>query len=124
MTSIPSTMRAVEVRAYDDKPESIFVAEIPVPRPAAGEVLVRMAAAPINPSDVSFINGLYGVKKPLPAIPGFEGSGTVVATGGGLMGRFLMGKRVACHAAAPNVAGGTWAEYLATPANFCVPLRK
>src|SRR5262249_10571172 len=93
-------------------------------RPRAGEVLVHMAAAPINPSDLMFINGMYGVKKPLPAIPGLEGSGTVVAFGGGLMARFLVGKRVACHAAAPSVAGGTWSEYLATPAQFCVPLRK
>jgi NADPH:quinone reductase-like Zn-dependent oxidoreductase len=124
MTSIPTTMRAVELRAYDGKPESISLAQIPVPRPAAGEVLVRMAAAPINPSDAMFIEGLYGVKKALPTIPGFEGSGTVVAAGGGVMARLLMGKRVACHAAAPNVAGGTWAEYLMTPAHFCVPLRK
>jgi NADPH:quinone reductase-like Zn-dependent oxidoreductase len=124
MISVPATMRAVQVRAYDGKPESISVVQIPVPRPAAGEVLVRVAAAPINPSDVAFINGMYGVKKPLPAIPGFEGSGTVVAVGSGMMARLLAGKRVACHAAAPNVAGGTWAEYLATPAHFCVPLRK
>jgi NADPH:quinone reductase-like Zn-dependent oxidoreductase len=124
MTSIPTMMRAVELRAYDGKPESISVAQIPVPRPAAGEVLVRMAAAPINPSDVAFVNGMYGFKKPLPGIAGFEGSGTVVAAGGGMMSRFLMGKRVACHASSPNVAGGTWAEYLAAPANFCVPLRK
>jgi NADPH:quinone reductase-like Zn-dependent oxidoreductase len=117
-------MRAVQLRDYDGKPESISIATIPVPRPAAGEVLVRMAAAPINPSDVAFINGMYGVKKALPAIPGFEGSGTVVAAGGGMMARFLMGKRVACHASSPNVAGGTWAEYLAVPASFCVPLRK
>jgi NADPH:quinone reductase-like Zn-dependent oxidoreductase len=117
-------MRAVQLRAYDGKPESISAATTPVPRPAAGEVLVRMAAAPINPSDVAFINGMYGLKKPLPAIPGFEGSGTVVAAGGGVMARFLMGKRVACHASSPNVAGGTWAEYLAVPASFCVPLRK
>ena len=117
-------MRAVQILAYDGKPESMAVTRIPVPRPNPGEVLVRMAAAPINPSDVMFISGLYGMKKPLPAIAGFEGSGTVVATGGGLMGRLMMGKRVACHAADAKIAGGTWAEYLVTPAKACVPLRK
>jgi NADPH:quinone reductase-like Zn-dependent oxidoreductase len=117
-------MRAVQLRGYGGRPESISVSEVPVPRPAAGEVLVRMAAAPINPSDVAFVAGMYGFKKALPATPGFEGSGTVVAAGGGMMAWFLMGKRVACHASSPNVAGGTWAEYLAVPANFCSPLRK
>ena len=117
-------MRAVQILAYDGKPESMAVTRIPVPRPGPGEVLVRMAAAPINPSDVTFISGLYGVKKPLPAVAGFEGSGTVVAAGGGLMARLMIGKRVACHAADAKIAGGTWAEYLVTPAKACVPLRK
>src|SRR5262245_37480913 len=50
-----------------------------------GEVLVRFFASPINPSDLMFIRGLYGFKKPLPAVPGFEGSGTVVEAGAGMM---------------------------------------
>ena len=124
MTSLPKTMRAVQLLAYDGKPESLTVSQIPLPHPGPGEVLVRIAAAPLNPSDAAFIQGLYGFKKPLPAIPGFEGSGTVVETGSGMMARFLKGKRVACHASAPNIAGGTWAEYLVTPADACVPLRK
>ena len=124
MTSIPNIMRAVQLRAYDGKPESIAVVQIPLPRPGTGEVLVRMAAAPVNPSDLAFTRGLYGFKKPLPAIPGFEGSGTVVEAGKGMMARFLKGKRVACHAADPKIAGGTWAEYLVTPASAAVPLRK
>ena len=124
MTSLPKTMRAVQLVAYDGKPESISVAQLPVPQPGPGEVLVHMAAAPLNPSDLAFIRGLYGFKKPLPAIPGFEGSGTVLETGSGMMAGFLKGKRVACHASAPNIAGGTWAEYLVTSANACVPLRK
>jgi NADPH:quinone reductase len=124
MTAIPTTMRAVQLRAYDGKPENISVAEMPVPRPGPGEVLVRVAASPVNPSDLAFIRGLYGFKKPLPAVPGFEGSGVVVAAGSGMMGRFLMGKRVACHASDPKIAGGLWAEYLLTSAKYCVPLRK
>jgi NADPH2:quinone reductase len=52
-----------------------------VPRPGPGEVLVRVVASPINPSDLMFIGGLYGFKKSLPAVPGFEGSGTVVEDG-------------------------------------------
>jgi len=115
-------MRAVQLRAYDG--QSFAIAELPVPRPGPGQVLVRVAASPINPSDQMFIRGLYGFKKPLPAIPGFEGSGTVVEAGSGMMARFLKGRRVACAAGDPNVVGGLWAEYLVTSAQLCVPLSK
>jgi NADPH:quinone reductase-like Zn-dependent oxidoreductase len=124
MTSTPTTMRAVQLRAYDGKAESIAVAELPMPRPGPGQVLVRVAASPINPSDLMFIRGLYGFKKPLPAVPGFEGSGTVVEAGGGILARFLKGRRVACHAADPNIPGGMWAEYVVTSARSCVPLSR
>lgn len=117
-------MRAVQLRAYDGNPQSITVVELPIPRPGPGQVLIRVAASPINPSDQMFIRGLYGFKKPLPAIPGFEGSGTVVEAGSGMMPRFLMGRRVACAAADPNLAGGMWAEYIVTSAQLCVPLSK
>ena len=122
--AIPKSMRAVQLRAYDGKPESIAVVEMPVPRPGPGEVLVRVLASPINPSDLMFIRGLYGFKKPLPAIPGFEGSGTVVEAGTGMMPRFLKGRHVACAAVDPNVTGGMWAEYVVVPAQLCIPLRK
>ena len=122
MTTLPASQRAVQLRAYNGNPESIAVADLPVPRPGPGQVLVRVVASPINPSDQMFIRGLYGFKKPLPAIPGFEGSGTVVEAGGRMMARFLMGRRVACAAAAWDIAGGMWAEYLVTSAQLCVPL--
>ncbi len=117
-------MRAVQLSAYDGTPESISVATIPVPRPGPGEVLVRMHAAPINPSDLMFVRGLYGFAKPLPATPGFEGSGTVTETGSGFMAKMLKGKRVACAAADASIKGGTWAEYLVTSAKTCIPLSK
>ncbi len=121
---IPTTMRAVQLRAYDGKAESLSIAEVPVPRPGPGQALVKVAASPVNPSDLMFIRGLYGMRKPLPATPGFEGSGTVVAVGGGALAGFLKGKRVACHATDPSTTGGMWAEYIVVPANACVPLRK
>lgn len=49
--------------------------------PEAGEVLVAMAAAPVNPADLNMIEGTYGVKPPLPAVPGIEGCGVVAASG-------------------------------------------
>src|SRR5215472_9053466 len=120
----PATMRAIQVKAYDGKPGSLTVAELPVPRPGPGEVLVKVFASPVNPSDLMFTTGNYGFKKPLPATPGFEGSGTVVEAGSGMMARFLNGRRVTCAAADPNVAGGMWAEYVVTSAQLCVPLGK
>ncbi|MFY0569364.1 zinc-binding dehydrogenase [Archangium lansingense] len=118
--SIPDTMRAVVLSAYDGRPESLKVEERPVPRPGPGEVLVRLAAAPINPSDLMFLRGTYGVKKPLPAVPGFEGSGMVVAAGG-VAGKLLVGRRVACGASMQG--DGTWAEYIRVPLGQCLPLR-
>jgi NADPH:quinone reductase len=117
-------MRALQITAYDGKPESISVMNMPVPRPGPGEVLVKVFASPVSPSDLMFLQGLYGFKKPLPAIAGFEGSGTVVDAGPGMLGRLLKGKRVACAAADEKITGGMWAEYVVTLAKFCIPLRK
>lgn len=117
-------MRALELRAFDGRPDSVTIVDCPVPRPGPGEVLVRVAASPINPSDLAFLNGLYGFTKPLPTIPGFEGSGTVVDCGPGLMARYLKGKRVACTTADPKISGGMWAEYVVTSAQLCIPLAK
>ncbi|MGH7599761.1 MAG: alcohol dehydrogenase catalytic domain-containing protein, partial [bacterium] len=81
--SIPPNMRALQLRAYDGKPESLVLVEKSVPHPGKGQVLVKIAATPVNPSDAGFIRGLYAMQKKLPVTPGFEGSGTVVASGGG-----------------------------------------
>lgn len=117
--TIPATMRALELRDYEGA-DALALVERPMPRPGEGEALVRIAATPINPSDLMFVRGLYGQKKRLPVVPGFEGSGVVVEAGDGMMGRYLKGKRVAC--AAPFDGDGTWAEYMLTPAALCIPL--
>lgn len=98
------------------------VAIIPVPQPGPGEVLVKMAFSPINPSDLAFLAGGYGIKKPYPVVPGFEGSGTVVAAGKGILPNIWLGKKVAC-AASPKL-NGCWAEYMLTTAASCVPISK
>lgn len=114
-------MHAVELHSYSDTPD-LHVVEKPIPRPGKGQVLVKMAAAPINPSDLMFLRGMYGVKKRLPVVPGFEGSGTVIATGNDLISRFFMGRRVACTA--PDNGDGTWADFMITSATLCFPLVK
>lgn len=97
--SIPSEMRVIELENYHEDitkaVEGLRVVQNPTPQPGPGQVLVRIEAAPCNPSDLVFMQGLYGVKKALPAVPGWKGAGTVVASGGGMMGNWLKGKRVA-----------------------------
>ena len=118
--SIPDAMRAVQ---QDEPNGKLSLREIPVPRPQAGQVLIRMAAAPINPSDLGGLAGLsYSGERNYPFTPGIEGSGTVIEAGDGLMPRFLKGRRVACSAS--STEGGTWAEYVVTSANLCMPLSK
>lgn len=114
---IPESMQAVVV---DEQEQTFSVRQIPVPKPGAGQVLIRMAAAPINPSDLGFARGSYSPQNVPYLIPGFEGSGVVVAAGSGLLPRLLLGRRVTCS----TPSGGTWAEYLVVPAHNCFPLRK
>src|SRR4029450_7024631 len=104
--SVPSSMHAVQL---DEPNGKLTLREVPVPRPQAGQVLVRVAAAPINPSDVGALEGFsYRGERNYPFTPGLEGSGTVIEAGGGWMARLLHGRRVACAAQIPG--DGTWAE--------------
>jgi NADPH2:quinone reductase len=125
LEKIHDKMRAVVLSEYrEDVVEAIRglkVLERPVPRPRHGQVLVKMAAAPCNPSDLLLLQGKYGTLKTLPTVPGWEGAGTVVGTGGGLLGRWLMGKRVAC--AVRSDRDGTWAEYVVVNADNCIALK-
>lgn len=112
-------MKAVMQDKADGK---LFLAEVPVPKPAKGEVLIKMEASPMNPSDLSFLKGTYVNKPKYPVIPGIEGSGTVVSSGGGLLANMRLGKRVTCSSSEGH--GGTWAEYVVTSAMRVVPLNK
>jgi hypothetical protein len=61
-------MTAVVLEAYSG-PEALRVEQLPVPKPGADEVLVKVAASPINPSDLAFLEGRYGFKHPPPVTP-------------------------------------------------------
>lgn len=97
----------------------LVIESVPVPTPGRGEVLIRMHAAPVNPSDLTLLKGGY-LDREYPFTPGLEGSGLVVQSGGGLMGSIRKGKLVACT---PGSGGdGAWAEYIKTSAMHTVPL--
>jgi NADPH:quinone reductase-like Zn-dependent oxidoreductase len=113
-------MTAVVLDSYSG-PDALRVERRPVPRPGKNEVLVKVAAAPINPAELDFMAGGHNARQsPLPIVPGVEGAGTVVAAGEGLMARYLRGKHVACVQA--DMRDGVWAEYVVTTANLAFPL--
>jgi NADPH:quinone reductase-like Zn-dependent oxidoreductase len=124
--AIPKNMRAVVLEEYHDTLAAAIgglkVRELPMPQPRSGQVLVRIEAAPCNPSDLLLLQGKYGTLKTLPTVPGWEGAGTVIASGGGLYSRWLVGKRVAC-ALRSSSRDGTWAEYFVANASDCIPLK-
>jgi len=59
----------------------LHVESRPCPTPGAGEAVVKMRAAPINPADLNQIEGKYPIRSELPATPGFEGAGVVIDIG-------------------------------------------
>lgn len=119
---------------------TLEIEERTFPEPTGNQVLVKMEAAPINPSDLAILTSAadfeYAVYSPgkvvakmpepfnsgqksrhgqrLPA--GNEGAGTVVATGDGEMAKALMGQRVAC------VPGNAFSQYAIADAAMCLPL--
>ena len=110
--------RALVFDQLGDPAQVLRVKDLPLPTPGSGEVRVRMLAAPINPSDLMFIQGIYGRKPELPATAGFEGAGIVEEAGPGLLGRMRVGKRVAVL----HGRGGTWQEHAIVPSRQVVPV--
>ncbi|TGK28194.1 alcohol dehydrogenase [Leptospira gomenensis] len=118
--NLPQTYKALELREYSENRNRAVLVEKKFRPLKKGEVLIRIHSASINPSDLMFLRGLYGIKKKLPVVPGFEASGVVVASGGGLYGNYLKGKNVACTA--PGRGDGVYAEYMITDAFSCLSI--
>ncbi|MER8431578.1 zinc-binding dehydrogenase [Mesorhizobium caraganae] len=93
---------------------------IGVPTPGPSQVLIKVGLASINPSDVMFIKGQYGQPRAKGQPAGFEGVGTIVATGDEPYPKSLAGKRVAFATGVTN--WGSWAEYAVAEAAVCIPL--
>ncbi len=115
----PETMKAVFLEKQGGP---LIVRELKIPYPGPSEVLVKISAAPINPSDLGRLRNAHIDHDLSTFIPGLEGSGTVVAAGKGILPRLWLGKRVACSS--KYSTSGTWAEYMVTPAAMCFPLNK
>lgn len=105
-------MKAVRFHEFGS-PEVLQVEEVPVPVPAEGEVLIRVAGSAVNPADNGIRGGTLPIPVTLPHIPGYDVSGTVESLGTGVTG-FAVGDRVVGFI--PMTADGSAAEYVAAPA--------
>ncbi len=76
-------MKAIFVHQFGG-PEVLKLEEVPTPKPAAGQVLVRIHAAGVNPYDTYMRAGTYAIKPPLPYTPGSDAAGVIEATGNGV----------------------------------------
>jgi NADPH:quinone reductase len=85
-------MKAIRVRQFGD-PEVMVVEDVPDLTPGAGQVLVRIHAAGINPVETYIRSGNYPIKPALPYTPGTDGAGIVEAVGSGVTS-VLPGTRV------------------------------
>jgi len=141
---LPSTMREIRSLVTPDGKLELSIASVEMPQPQPHEVLVRVEAAPINPSDLGLLlatadletlkttgtadnpvvtadippqtlRGLAGRSgQSMPV--GNEGAGVVVAAGSSDDAQALLGRTVAI------IGGGTYAEYRSVPAMLCLAL--
>lgn len=129
MTDLPGTTLALALReggyakgAVPPVPEALApfldLRDVALPALAEGQVLIEVIMAPVNPSDLFFIQGGYGQPRAEGVAAGFEGAGRVIA-GNGRAGEALVGQRVAFL----GTRTGTWARHAISDAALCLPLR-
>jgi len=110
-----SMMRAVEI-TKPGPAEVLSLTERPIPQPAPGEVLLKIAYAGVNRPDVLQRAGLYAPPPTASDLPGLEASGTVVAVGAGVTD-WAEGDEVCAL-----LPGGGYADYALTAAAHCLPV--
>jgi NADPH:quinone reductase len=109
-------MKAIVVHQFGG-PEVLKLEDVPTPRPASGQVLVRIHAVGVNPYDTYMRNGVYAIKPPLPYTPGSDGAGVVEAAGEGV-DKVKKGDRVYVA----KTVSGAYAEYALTLESQVHPL--
>ena len=108
-------MRQISISEFGG-PEVLRVVRGELPQIAAGEVLVRVAAAGVNRPDVVQRLGFYAPPPGVSEVPGLEVAGEIVAIGPAVQ-RWRVGDEICAL-----VAGGGYAEYVVVPAGQCLPL--
>src|SRR5467141_918943 len=111
-------MRQLQLVAFGEPSEVIELNTASTPALGQEDVLVLMEAAPINPSDVLLVRGIYGVRPAFPFSAGAEGVGRVTQTGS-KVDSALQDKRVLII---PTYEQGTWADQVVAPVRNIVPM--
>ena len=106
-------MKAILLR-HPGGPEALEYTDVPTPVPGDGEVLVKADTIGVSMPEVLVRRGTYAWMPPLPAIPGIELSGTIVARGRNVTDR-AVGEAVFVSARDLPVRAGCYAEYIAVP---------
>jgi NADPH2:quinone reductase len=115
MPALPDHMTVIAIRAPGG-PEMLVPEQRPRPRPAEGEVLVKVAAAGVNRPDVMQRRGLYPPPAGATDIPGLEIAGEVVTLGAGVR-RWKLGDEVMAL-----VVGGGYAQYCPAHESHALPI--
>ena len=68
------TSSSTSFASFGQPNEGVGLTELTAQELKPNEVRLKMLYAPINPADINYIQGIYGIKPELPAIPGLEGS--------------------------------------------------
>jgi trans-2-enoyl-CoA reductase len=108
------TIKAIVYERHGNPAEVLQIQTQPWPKAAAGEAVVEMRSAPINPADINAIEGKYPGRREVPAVPGFEGAGVVVEVGADVSTITKGALVILPH----NI--GTWREALAVKASELV----
>src|SRR5437879_9432172 len=108
------TINAAVYETHGNPADVLQVESQPWPTSSAGEVIVKMRAAPINPADLNQIEGKYPVRAQLPATPGFEGAGIVAEVDRGVTNVAVAALVILPH----NI--GTWRDAVAVKADELV----
>jgi putative PIG3 family NAD(P)H quinone oxidoreductase len=118
VADIQTLMTVIEITRRGD-PDVLRPAQRPIPQPAAGELLIRVAAAGVNRPDIMQRLGKYPPPPGASDIPGLEIAGTVTLIRDGSDGatRWKAGDRVCAL-----VTGGGYAEYCVAPIPQCLPV--
>jgi len=115
-------MRAAWYEKQGPANEVLIVGEMPDPRPAAGEVRIRIAASGINPGDIKKREDSFGLGMPYPrVIPHSDGAGVVDLVGDGVSAEWV-GRRAWCYGAQSYRPFGTAAEFTVVPLDHVAPL--
>lgn len=108
-------MNAVEI-TEPGGPDVLRLTRRPIPSPAAGDVVTKVAYAGVNRPDALQRAGLYAPPPTASDLPGLEAAGEIVAIGDGVSD-WRVGDKVCAL-----LPGGGYAEYVATPAAHCLPV--